>query len=367
MVTRSKFTVTSLIMVVIATLILSISASAAPPADPYADAVDMVNGSGMLNVFELQGEPDNGYATIVAIGGDFLIMDMGEGEEGTGDLIIHHGPVSLASVGLTLDFLDADHNVIASDWVMIDISVNSGTVTADYDPSPLPAYTPYRYVRFNAPITAVKLDALEATTYRPDSDGDGLPDEWEIEHGLDPLDPNDDNGPDGDPDNDGLTNEEEYILGTDPQDSDSDDDSLPDGWEVDNSLDPMDATGMNGMTGDPDNDGLVNGAEQTWQTHPNDADTDDDTLPDGWEAIHNLHPLTAMGIYGADGDPDHDDLNNAGEYQQDTDPWNWDTDDDTYSDGWEVTNGHDPLDPSDPGSGQVVTYQLFLPVVSNNP
>ncbi len=46
-----------------------------------------------------------------------------------------------------------------------------------------------------------------------DSDGDGMPDEWERKYGLDPNDP-----ADGalDKDNDGYTNVEEYLNGTDP-------------------------------------------------------------------------------------------------------------------------------------------------------
>jgi pectate lyase len=46
-----------------------------------------------------------------------------------------------------------------------------------------------------------------------DSDGDGMPDEWEIKYGLDPHDPADANG---DLNGSGYTNIEEYINGTEP-------------------------------------------------------------------------------------------------------------------------------------------------------
>jgi len=54
-----------------------------------------------------------------------------------------------------------------------------------------------------------------------DSDGDGLPDAWEIANGLDPHDATGVNGANGDPDGDGLTNMQEYLAGTDPHNAQS--------------------------------------------------------------------------------------------------------------------------------------------------
>jgi hypothetical protein len=51
-----------------------------------------------------------------------------------------------------------------------------------------------------------------------DTDGDGLPDAWELLHGLDPRDPTGDQGAAGDPDGDGRNNLEEFLSGTDPRD-----------------------------------------------------------------------------------------------------------------------------------------------------
>jgi hypothetical protein len=60
-----------------------------------------------------------------------------------------------------------------------------------------------------------------------DTDGDGIPNWWEVEWGTNPTVP--DSGQD--PDGDGETNQEEYEQGTDPFDPDSDDDGEQDGTD----------------------------------------------------------------------------------------------------------------------------------------
>ena len=51
----------------------------------------------------------------------------------------------------------------------------------------------------------------------PDSDGDGLPDAWEIAFGLDPHSAASPNGAADDPDGDGVSNADEYTAGTHPR------------------------------------------------------------------------------------------------------------------------------------------------------
>ena len=58
-----------------------------------------------------------------------------------------------------------------------------------------------------------------------DSDGDGLPDAWELAYGLDPYDPAD---AIQDSDEDGLSNLAEFRAGTNPWATDSDDDGIDD-------------------------------------------------------------------------------------------------------------------------------------------
>ncbi len=165
-----------------------------------------------------------------------------------------------------------------------------------------------------------------------DLDNDGLPDGWEVENGLDPLNPDD---PDDDPDNDGLTNAQEYVLGTKPNNSDTDGDGMADNWELSYGLNPL----VNDAYLDNDSDGLTNGQEHARGTNPIDDDTDNDGLPDGWEVDNGLNPLVA----DADQDPDGDGLTNGQEYEQGTSPVNKDSDGDGMEDGWEKNNGLNPL------------------------
>jgi Concanavalin A-like lectin/glucanases superfamily/CotH kinase protein/Lamin Tail Domain/Immunoglobulin domain len=64
----------------------------------------------------------------------------------------------------------------------------------------------------------VRSRPAAVVTVLADSDGDGLPDLWETDHGLNP---NDGSDAARDDDGDGLTNKEEYQTGTDPADPES--------------------------------------------------------------------------------------------------------------------------------------------------
>ena len=81
-----------------------------------------------------------------------------------------------------------------------------------------------------------------------DMDKDGLPDKWEVEHGLDPTNPGDAKQ---DPDLDRLNNTDEYYYKTDPNNPDTDGDGYKDGSEVENGFNPggegdLDGSGDNG-------------------------------------------------------------------------------------------------------------------------
>lgn len=186
-----------------------------------------------------------------------------------------------------------------------------------------------------------------------DTDGDGMLDGYEVFNGLDPL--IDDSGLDLD--GDGLLNALECALGTSANNPDTDGDSMDDGYEYEYGLDLF----SDDANLDLDGDGLTNGIECQCGSMANNSDSDSDAMPDKWEYDNNLN----VTIADANEDPDDDGLTNLEEYNSNTDPHLEDTDGDTWSDGEEVLQGTDPLDPDDyprppPQSpGAIPGYFLF--------
>lgn len=144
-------------------------------------------------------------------------------------------------------------------------------------------------------------------------------------------------------DKDGLTNAQERLLGTDENNPDTDGDGLPDGFEVKGSR-----AVPNGMTedyinslpetdyrtdplkGDTDGDGLSDKDELViHRTNPTSVDTDADGLKDGEELARKTKPL----VPDTDGDGllDGDEVNT-----HKTDPLQEDTDGDGLRDGDEI-------------------------------
>lgn len=129
-----------------------------------------------------------------------------------------------------------------------------------------------------------ELEQYQTNPLSADTDKDGLPDLWEVQQKTNPKlsDAN------IDADNDGLTHAEEFAAGTKP------------------------------FIADTDLDGLSDGRELTvLRTNPLKPDSDDDKIPDGWEVQYALNPLNKADAL-QDADEDH--FSNLEEYYFTTAP-----------------------------------------------
>ena len=146
-------------------------------------------------------------------------------------------------------------------------------------------------------LRVAALDGLAADN--PDTDGDGVADGVELGYYRPDapygrfLDPTRPDNP-GDRDRDGLGVTAEYLHGRlDPFRWDSDGDMLSDGYEVATRLLAADATGIHGLHGDADGDGVSNLMERLHRTQPRLKDSDGDGRGDAEEIAAGSNPAGA--------------------------------------------------------------------------
>ena len=215
------------------------------------------------------------------------------------------------------------------------------------------------------------------TNVSADSDGDGMLDGWERDHGLQPFihDANEDLDRDGlsnveelsllshpgiaDSDGDGLLDGWELPIGTTLNVPDSDGDGQPDGWEWRVGLNPLlSDTGL-----DADGDRMTNGLEYVVGTHPMLRDTDFDGVEDGAEwfdqstdpLVHNRAVLSSAPVPSSSADQDGDRIPDVVEVAWGFSPTEAagarDADGDGLTDVFEYLTGTDPLEADSDGDG----------------
>ncbi len=279
--------------------------------------------------------PDLTNAVAVAAAGDHTaaltadgaVICWGDGASGQNQVPPGLGPVALIGAGAHHTLACTGTGEVAA-WGLNGSGQSEGRTFTDGTVRYLGGGITFSLALVGGPQTFT--DPLNA-----DTDGDGMPDGWEVDNLLDPLDPADAYG---DLDTDGLTNLQEFQYGTSLQNPDTDGDGLTDGEEVAlravwPCLDPL-----------------------VW-------DSDGDMLPDGWEQQYGLSPCECATTNSPAWDADGDGLGLFDEYRYCTDPTNPDTDGDGVWDGDEVPHspGSCPTDASDGGSStNCVTLKLTV-------
>ena len=216
-----------------------------------------------------------------------------------------------------------------------------------------------------------------------DTDNDGYTDLWELDHGLNPRDPNDTtgwsedfgdwNGLDsfGDADGDGIENESEFYFKTDPFDDDTDNDGRLDGEEVGSVLVSVESGyeetytwyDYDWETGEEieytETNWIYETTEQQILSDPTLADSNFDGISDADAIAVGSDPMLVTGIDWTI-DVDGDGLDLETELALGTSDTEVDSDQDGWTD-WEEVNVINPIledlgfplaDPSDPSDGK---------------
>ena len=310
------------------------------------------------------------------------IAGQGNGIEQPSDVVTVGGNTFLRWYGRAgrtyfIQVSDPNNHLTKWTWAPIIESGNNGYISYQVDGTADKGFFRLKYT--DKPTTDPDYDDFDGDTIsnleeiidygsdplKADTDGDGMPDNYEVTYYFDPN--NNDGG--SDYDQDGLTNLQEYNLATDPTYRDTDSDGMDDGFEVTYLLNPLiagdatsdtDGDGLNNLweykfklnprqtdsnnngvsdaLEDHDHDRLTNISELvTHQTLPDQPDTDGDGLSDGWEILYGYSALVnnqtdANPNNNSEADPDNDGLINRTEDQLGTNPNNADTDGDGFSD-----------------------------------
>jgi len=254
-------------------------------------------GLGNLNDGDIgEGVASDGTYAIPSSGPGMVEMTFSAGRTAVGSIAIYNGYGNRDDGSYVLR--DGDGNILAG-WT---IAETPGATNEGVDSF---------WIRFKTPVTTDRLiidgevaDCCGTPSFREiqvfapstDSDGDGIPDAYEIANGLNPSV----NDAASDLDGDGLTNLEEFQRGTAANLADTDEDGLRDGVETGTGTYVNAAnTGTNPLKADTDADGLLDSVETrtgtfvdaaNTGTDPFAPDTDGDGFSDGVEVGAGFNP-----------------------------------------------------------------------------
>jgi hypothetical protein len=152
--------VLSLFVAAVAALVLAApvaDAAPVPGVDPYLDAIAPESTIPVINGADLLGAPDDRFATIDGRQYSFLLLDLGAGEEGVGDLEVRYRNPRWSLVRtMDINFLDRKgHNL---GWGQLFLIGTETMVATVHNPSALP----YRYVRLLSGLQTLDVDSMKA-------------------------------------------------------------------------------------------------------------------------------------------------------------------------------------------------------------
>ncbi|NNC02088.1 DUF4215 domain-containing protein [Corallococcus exiguus] len=137
-------------------VLTQVSQELAPPWDLYADAVAPGTTPAVLHPNRALGAPDGQRATIPGLLTSALVLDLGQGEEGTGDLRVYYHGLSVFLVA-QVDFLKADGTHVGSS--LLHMGLGPHVAVARYLGN-----HPYRYVRLRGALLGIyQVDAVETS------------------------------------------------------------------------------------------------------------------------------------------------------------------------------------------------------------
>ena len=151
-----------------------------------------------------------------------------------GDVFTEGSRVDLAAAS----FSSKDPDAVQYEWRVNGRPLGASTRAATYEFERVGSHT-IEVAMSDGPLNPA--GASVAITIVGDYDRDGIPNDWELAHGLNPMDKGD---AALDFDGDGLSNYGEYLLGTDPWNPDSDGDGWSDGEEFAMGTSPGEAGSM---------------------------------------------------------------------------------------------------------------------------